>query len=628
MSRLCIAVVFCIATINIYGQSMIDSLKSLAGSRIQNNEMLLAANAYSQIGWYFVQRGFYDSAAHYYYKSQATYTNDPRLTASNYNALGVIYNQKGRYDSAVSYYSEALVIYREQQDTTTSVVIETNLAIIYRNLGVYEKALEYAFSALDKLERLEPDRTLASAYNTVGSVYARMTEYPNALRYYHQALVIRQKIGYPKGVAQSYNNIGEVYTSMKMYDSALTNLQRANAIRSEQADTQAVGSTLNLIGAVLLRQRRFDEARSYLIQSINIKLASGEQIDEAIALNNLAELELETHDTRAAALSLQRAEHLIRSGNALELLKRNLELKVRLFKALNKPDLALAIVEELAAVKDSLLTNEKVGNLVAMQMRYETDKKEQHINLLEKEKALQQAELRSNEIWIWLLTITVFLMTTIIALVYYNFRVVRANKKKMEVLLHELHHRVKNNLQLLSSIFSLQSQELTDEKAILAVRSSEARINAMALIHRKLYNVEQNRTINIRDYMNELVQYLMYAYGYNEQTLAVKSEFTDCQLDVDKAIPLGLIMNELISNSFKYAYEGHPNPELKLRIHLNGNNLLICLADNGRGIDKSRLAKNESFGLRMVETFLRQLRGSIETKTDAGTNYTITIPLQ
>jgi len=178
---------------------------------------------------------------------------------------------------------------------------------------------------------------------------------------------------------------------------------------------------------------------------------------------------------------------------------------------------------------------------------------------------------------------------------------------------------------LLSGIFSLQSQELKDERAIQMVKTSEARINAIALIHRKLYNTDMNRSINVRDYILELVQYLTHAYGYNEKPFTLSSNIKDVLVDVDKAIPLGLILNELISNSFKYAYEGHPHPELKIELQNEKENLRINLSDNGRGLP-AKLPESDSFGLRMVSMLMKQLRGSLDMRTDLGTHYTLTIP--
>jgi two-component sensor histidine kinase len=196
------------------------------------------------------------------------------------------------------------------------------------------------------------------------------------------------------------------------------------------------------------------------------------------------------------------------------------------------------------------------------------------------------------------------------------------------MLLQELHHRVKNNLQILSSILGLQSQQLTDQNALQAVRSSEGRINAMALIHRKLYASEQNRTIDLKEYTTDLTTYLVHAYGYYGKEFKLNLSLEEIHLDVDKAIPLGLIMNELISNAFKYAYIDHPAPELLIEIRrVEGKELDITIRDNGNGYLPKKDAKNTSFGLKMVNMLVEELNGKYEVDVVGGTSYHLQIPV-
>jgi two-component sensor histidine kinase len=194
--------------------------------------------------------------------------------------------------------------------------------------------------------------------------------------------------------------------------------------------------------------------------------------------------------------------------------------------------------------------------------------------------------------------------------------------------LKELHHRVKNNLQILSSLLSLQSQQLTDDNAIRAVKSSESRINAMALIHRKLYTVDQNRTVDIKEYITELIQYLVYSYGYHEKNFKLDLEITEINIDVDKAIPLGLILNELISNAFKHAYQNQPNPRLMVNLaYPDAHELNICIQDNGAGMPAVDEKQRKTFGMKIVTTLIKELKGSLNVRSENGTTYDLHIPI-
>jgi two-component sensor histidine kinase len=187
---------------------------------------------------------------------------------------------------------------------------------------------------------------------------------------------------------------------------------------------------------------------------------------------------------------------------------------------------------------------------------------------------------------------------------------------------------VKNNLQILSSLLSLQSQQLTDDSAIRAVKSSESRINAMALIHRKLYTVDQNRTVDIKEYISELIEYLVYSYGYHERNFKLDLDINAISIDVDKAIPLGLILNELISNAFKHAYENQPNPTLAVNLaHPGAHELNIRIRDNGPGMRSSDEKQRKTFGMKIVTTLIKELKGTLDVKSENGTTYELHIPL-
>jgi two-component sensor histidine kinase len=325
---------------------------------------------------------------------------------------------------------------------------------------------------------------------------------------------------------------------------------------------------------------------------------------------------------------IHEAEGLIRKTGALDELRKNLELKVWLFEM--KPDYpkALRYAEELMVVKDSLLTLEKAESMLAMQARYETEKKEQQITMLEQDKALQQTEIEAKRAWIKSLIAIISLVSIIGLLLYHSYALSQQNKRKVETLLKELHHRVKNNLQILSSVLSLQSQYLKDDDTIQVIKSSESRVNTMALIHKKLYNDESSRTINMKEYISELSTYLIHTYGFSPEKIILNLNSDDINLDVDKAIPIGLILNELISNALKYAFASQPNPQLNINLKkINQNELMVEVSDNGMGISRDATQEPHSFGLKMVNTLITELKGKLTVTATKGTAYVLQIPI-
>ncbi|GCC50107.1 tetratricopeptide repeat protein [Chryseotalea sanaruensis] len=608
------------------GQVKIDSLKDLLNDPKQRDNFKRTAHILSIIGWEFGEMAQPDSAI-VYYKRVLLHQNeaDKPVLALSYNALGVAFQRRGLFDSSIHYYEGAYLLYNELGDSANSTTVDTNLSGIYKNKGLYEKALEYSFNALEKLERMKPDRALASCYNTIGAIYSNTGDFHKALIYYRKSLNVRKLIGYQKGIGQSLNNIGEVHISLVQYDSALFYLKKSLKIREDIGEKAPV--VLNNLGEVQLKLNNYNEAETYFQQSLILQKAAYDQSGQLEALLSILKIKILKGDVTQAEKIIKEIDGLVYQVGSLKYLKQFLELKVKVFDLKKDFKNAFQSSQDLLVIKDSLLTKEKAEALLNMQIRYETEQKEQQIDLLEKEQVLQKLELEKNKLWIEGLIISALLLLVIALLVFLQFKSSQRNKKRNDFLLKELNHRVKNNLQILSSLLTLQSQELTDASAISAVKSSEGRVNAMALIHKKLYTENQNQQINIKEYISELTQYLAQSYGFNNRGLVTHLDIDEIQLEVDKAIPLGLVINELLSNAFKYAFDGKDKPELTVNLNFNGTHALIVLIqDNGSGMPENT-ESSASFGLKMVRTLVKELKGKMTIKIETGTQILLQIPI-
>ena len=198
--------------------------------------------------------------------------------------------------------------------------------------------------------------------------------------------------------------------------------------------------------------------------------------------------------------------------------------------------------------------------------------------------------------------------------------------KEKEMLLCEIHHRVKNNLQVISSLLSLQSRYHKDAQAIETAKESQNRIKAMALIHEKLYHSKDFANVEFNDYIKTLVNNLFASYKVSASRVALKLDIENISLGIDTAIPTGLIINELVSNSLKYAFPEGKDGEIKifLRSLNDGENKLI-VSDNGVGLPESLdIKKAESLGLRMITNLTeRSLHGKVNINKSNGTEFQI-----
>ncbi len=197
--------------------------------------------------------------------------------------------------------------------------------------------------------------------------------------------------------------------------------------------------------------------------------------------------------------------------------------------------------------------------------------------------------------------------------------------KEKEVLLQEVHHRVKNNLQVISSILNLQSSFVDDQRTLELLEESQSRIKTMSYIHETLYQTADFSSIEFTDYISTLVRNLLHSYSTPGCEVELHTRFDKIYLDLDKAIPCGLIINELVSNALKYAFKGRDRGNLTLHIFQNDNKIAMKVADDGVGLpDDFKYEESESLGIYLVYALVEQLDAVLEISSEGGTSFLIT----
>jgi two-component sensor histidine kinase len=211
----------------------------------------------------------------------------------------------------------------------------------------------------------------------------------------------------------------------------------------------------------------------------------------------------------------------------------------------------------------------------------------------------------------------------------------KASLNEKEVLLKEIHHRVKNNLQIISSLLNLQTGHSKNEEASQIIQESQNRIRAMALIHETLYQSRDLAKIDFAEYIHNLAYHLFISYNVSSVVIHLNVEVDDVFLSINTAIPCGLIINELVSNSLKYAFprslaENRKNVRNEISIALNkeaDEMLVLIISDNGVGLSPHIDYKNTTtLGLQLVNTLTEQLDGIIELQQQQGTTFKIVFP--
>lgn len=206
---------------------------------------------------------------------------------------------------------------------------------------------------------------------------------------------------------------------------------------------------------------------------------------------------------------------------------------------------------------------------------------------------------------------------------------VRLSLKEKEVLLQEVHHRVKNNMAIISSFLELNMMFMNDDKTTVVFQECLQRIKSMALVHEKLYHSKNLRDISVRDYVTDMVDDLIISFVSDQDAIVRNYAIDDIYMTLDNLIPLGLIINEVVANSLKHARGGPGKLEIGIRITLGGEGKVkLVISDNGPGLpDDSELAGKKTLGLEIIKALVGQLKGIMEIERRGGTAYVIDFPI-
>jgi len=203
----------------------------------------------------------------------------------------------------------------------------------------------------------------------------------------------------------------------------------------------------------------------------------------------------------------------------------------------------------------------------------------------------------------------------------------RNSLSEKEILLKEIHHRVKNNLQIVSSMLNLQMNQISDPRALELFQESQSRVRSIALFHEKLYQSKDLARVDVAEYLKGLATGLFATYGVDPDRLQLSVRADDVPLGVDAAISCGLIVNELVSNSLKHAFPNGRHGTVRVNLRTAGLDALLEVADDGIGFPGHIDFRNPAaLGLKLASIFAEQLGGTIELDRSAGTRFTVTFP--
>ncbi len=548
-------------------------------------------------------------------------------------------------DSTAGIAGQAKALARQLKYDQGMADANLRLAIVSRDKGNYTTALEEFQEAINLYEQLKVISPKAGAYLHVAQVYKDMSghnlteEYlDKSIAYSLQSYQLYQSVADTAGMVNSFNMLGVIYrdkgkikgkeyyydSAWQVYDKALQWVQLSGK------GAEYAGKLYNNMSQVYLEYKKdYNGALEYLFKAVEFNKSRYNLSSLSFNYGNISNAYLRLHNKTqalvyarkmaATALELKRPERLVNAYKSLH----------ESFKAGGQYDSALLYYVLADKLDDSLNNVAKTNEVVALQTKYETVKKESQIQKLETEGSIKNRRIA------WLAT-GIVLFAGIAACMIWLYRRVKKQRQQiaiqsgnLEMMMKELHHRVKNNLQIVSSLLSLQTYKVQDAIAVSVLRESQQRVQAMSFIHQRLYKKDELTAVNMKEYLTDLAESLLASYGFDRDQFDLQIKIEREMMDIDKALPIGLIINEMITNSLKYAYQDIQHPSLLISLTEDINHLTFVIRDNGIGInEESWKQKNNSFGKQLISALCKQMRAQQSLVINGGTEFTITIPRQ
>ena len=519
----------------------------------------------------------------------------------------------------------------------------TNISYMHGLKGDAIHGLKYAEMAVKAMEETKDTAFSTVICMRISQMYGNANELEMSIKWNDRAMSVpltreTQALWY-----KSFLDKITLLRRRKMPAEALKLIEKFN--REHPAETIYNKMMVTLQTACVYEESgNMQKASEYYLQFLEIAKNFPPQFtysETLMAYNIVARFYLMTGNfTLARKYVSLTMEHPIGKISAADL-ARSYNLLYRIDSSTGNYLSALKYMHQYMYYRDSVFSISQRKSMDGLIIKYETQKKDQDIRLLKQDTQLQKAQLSRSAIIGKITLGGVALLLIIVGLLYNQYRIKRKASQdaltrnvalqqlveEKEWLLREVHHRVKNNLQTIVSLLESQSAYLQNE-ALLAIQESQNRIYAMSLIHQKLYHDENVSSVNMGVYLPELVQYLRLSYNVKNNVL-FNVQVHDVELDVSQAIPLGLIINEAVTNAIKYAF---PTPQtgnsISISLLTNNEKAQLTIADNGIGISPEILqGKINGLGLKLIRGLANDIEGEFAMKNNGGTSMTISFEI-
>lgn len=536
-----------------------------------------------------------------------------------YEMEGKMHSFLLQFDSAKLFLNKAIEGYTAVNNKSGQAHAAFQLAWVLKRYGEKEKAMEADLGALRLMEQIEDTKGIAVAYERISDGLTRQGRMREAVDYARRSIDLCEKNSFTNELVYAWFNSGNVYIAMDSNRQSLEYYDKAvETGRSLKFDPVFIIHFIVGRGNALKRLKRFPEA----LADYNYAFATAKKINYvnaiAVSIANLGEVNMWTGNyTDALKYQLETVRLQERDGNVANLTE-NYEHVSTIYEKLGNYPQALAYQKKARVMRDRVASVQSDTAMSRLLTQYQTEKKEATITA-------QQNEISQQKKVQWLSTGVAVLLAAFLLLGYRSLRnrsksnkLLAAKNAENELLLKEIHHRVKNNLEVVSSLLALQSAQIDDPNTKEAMLAGQNRVHSIGIVHQKLYQGENLGAIEMKDYFINLSESILDSFGA-EGRVDVEFAMEKLNVDIDTAVPLGLIVNELLTNTLKYAFPNNQTGAVRIKLEKQTGGILhLEVSDNGVG--KSGIIQGTGFGGQLVSLLTRQLNGSMKEENKNGTS--------
>jgi len=627
-------------------EAALKKTKEALSYSIKNNFGILKADSYRELCAYkgyekedFEEKIKYLGIAIPLYKKNKSFKKE----ADALKDLGDYYGSIEENQKALEVLENAVSVYKKigiKELQGVYVLLSDNYGILQNT----QLSLQYALLAEKTAEELnDTSYQLCTIYNHLGLAYYDLLKYDLAFSNFEKALNIALENKNESDVNIITYNLSSLYCQQKNYREALHTLNRtAKDYPPKDEITKIRQRFIFTVCYSMLKQ--LNTAKPYYEQLLKDYQES--EVGLPYKLTGIIIYLQQSGQVEKTYAYIEKFKEFAKKSNKLILYSQIELLSFQSDHASKKYESAIKHLQRHQLFRDSIFNVEKLRHSAALQLQFETEKKDKNIKLLKQQGKLQEIKIYNDRIIRYVFIGSVIVLILFLALLYNSFRIKKKKNEELEIqrqqineqnelnkkmliekewLLKEIHHRVKNNLQIVISLLNTQSAYLDNEDALMAIQNSQHRMHAMSLIHQKLYQSDNLANIDMSWYVYELINYMKECFD-TDRNINFVLDVEKTYLDVAQAVPLGLIINEAINNTIKYAFPEDQKGEVCIVLkNIGESNYELKIADNGVGLPSDfEDTERDSLGMNLMMGLTDQIDGTFEMKNENGLKIKIT----